>query len=656
MPNTLIMLGVAAVTVVLLILSIMVAVRNFYCVPSADEALVKTGGTKPVVSTGGGLWVIPLFHKVTHVSLRAVKIPIKRTGADALPTANKIMAEIMGELIVRVSPDDPAHIILAAQALGSEGSTGMEDVIKAQVDSLVTDALRTAAFKKSFQDLNSGKKEFADEVTQLLAEDLAKLGLTLTAVTIPHLKQGEFTADAGDVFAAEGQRNVAETVARNRQETNAINREAEIKIQEQDVAARKRALALDLERKQLEAEQARQVSEYEATKETERKKVVLTQEQERSVAEAEQARAVQTAQILQTQEVETARITQEQTLAVQRAKAEAEQKKAEEEASRLKLEAEIARQKSVEAATIAKEQAIKVADEQRSQAVAEAEISKLVAIATKKAEEAEARATQANAEAEQKKAEQAIMTVQAEAEASRQKAVVLIKAEEEAGKAKVAADRDAYVATKAAEAERDASVKRAEATKAVAEGQAEAAKAAAVGQAEAMKLAAEAEASARRTRAAAEFDASDKEAKARIALADATLAQGKAEAESTRLKVEASNAVSNQILIRDVAIEAIKQAPAVVRELMAPVAKVSDVKVIQVNGLGGTDGQATIPGTILGTGMALSGVLPVLREATSSLLQNSDVQEVTGLLGGMARGTLKGAVAAVRDGASSTGT
>lgn len=663
-PTTLIMLGVSAVVIVLLFAATMMAVRSFYRVPNADEALVKTGGSKPVVSTGGGLWVIPLFHRVARVSLRAVRIPIERTGTDALPTANKIPAEIRGELIVRVDQSNSDHIILAAQALGSDSGVHdgdqMGKVIQAQVDSLVTDALRTAAFKKQYERLNAEKKEFADEVTQLLGEDLAKLGLVLVAVTIPSIKQGEFSTEVGDVFAAEGQRNVAETVAKNRQETNKINRDAEIAIQEQDVAARKRALALDREQKELEAEQTRQVAEFTATKETETKKAVLTQEEARAVATAEQKKSVGLAQIKQEQEIEAAQIAQTQALAVQRAKAQTEQKKAEEDGARLQQEAEIARSKAVEAAKIAKEQAIKVADEQRQQAVAEAEIVREVAVASKKADEANARATQALAEAEQQRAAQTIITVEAEAKADREKRVVLIKADEEAGKQKAAADRDAYVQTRKAEADRDASVKRAEgmkveadgrasALKADAEGKANALRAEAQGMADAKTVGADAEAKARTVRANAEFDASDKEAKAKIALAGAILEEGKARAESERLLTEARNAVSKETMFRDVAMEALRQAPAVMREFMAPVAKVADVKILQINGLGGGDGDGpNLPATILGAGLATSGALPLVKEAVRGFSENPEVREVAHILGGLAKETLREAASAVR--------
>ncbi|MHA2063728.1 MAG: SPFH domain-containing protein, partial [Candidatus Thorarchaeota archaeon] len=198
MTTSLIVVGILAVAAVVGVIAIGIAVKSFYVVPEADEALIKTGGSSPVVSVGGGMMVIPLFHQVARMSLRAIRIPIKRTGQNALPTSDKLMAEIEGELLVQVSPGNEEDIIKAVQALGTSNPDEMAQMVKDQIDSLVTDALRTAAFKKSFLELNSEKKQFADEVLALLQDDLSKLGLTLTAVTVPHVKQGNFPEDPND--------------------------------------------------------------------------------------------------------------------------------------------------------------------------------------------------------------------------------------------------------------------------------------------------------------------------------------------------------------------------------------------------------------------------------------------------------------------------
>ena len=133
------------------------------------------------------------------------------------------------------------------------------------------------------------------------------------------------------------------------------------------------------------------------------------------------------------------------------------------------------------------------------------------------------------------------------------------------------------------------------------------------------------------------------------------LQEGKARAESERLLMEARNAVSNQTMMQAVALKALEQAPAMIREFMAPITKVSDVRVLQINGLGGggEDG-ANLPGTIMGAGLAAAGVLPMIREAMRSMTENPDVKEITEIMGGVARNTLRDAASAIRDASPAT--
>jgi uncharacterized membrane protein YqiK len=188
--------------------------------------------------------------------------------------------------------------------------------------------------------------------------------------------------------------------------------------------------------------------------------------------------------------------------------------------------------------------------------------------------------------------------------------------------------------------------------KATAVGQADARKALAEGEAQAVRIGAQAYAAQKTTRAEADFVASENEAKAQIALAHAELERGKAEAEARRLQVEAENAVSQTLLVRDVMVKALEVAPSVVREFMAPVANIAhDVKVLQINGLGGSrDGEAdSVPATILGTGMALSGALPIVNAMVKGMMENEDIRGIAGSVAGVAKGALKSTADAVTE-------
>jgi len=691
--NTLISLGIIAGAVVVGIIGIFAAIKKFYHVAKADEALVKTGGKKLVVSVGGGLWVIPMFHEITRISTRAFSVPIERIGENAVPSEDMIPAEIKGEMKVQINPAKEDDIILAAQSLGATNPQQMAQRVQIEIDGLVTDALRTAAFKKTFIELNSQKKEFADEVLQLLGDDLQKFGLTLKAVAVTHVKQGDFLGGDGDVIDAGGRRNVAETVEKNRQETNLITRNAEVKIATQNVDAQQEKLAQELREKKLIAEQGREVAEYEAEQKAETTKNVLLQTQAEETAEAAQERAIAEAKAKEAALSEKAEITKLEQVAIANAKAdaaqkseqelaaaviaeaEAERKVREEEADRKKEEAGIAKikavetadiekNKAVEEARIAKEQAVQVADEQRQQAIEEAEVVRQVAVAEKRAEEAVARAVQATEEAKQKEAEEAIITVKETAEADRSRKVVVIKAQEDSEKDKITADKAAYVSAKQAEGERDASVKRAEGVKAKAEGEADAAKAIATGDAEARKaratgeadavtIAAEAYATDVTARADADFAAADKQADAKTKLAAATLKEGEADAESERLMVEAKNKIAPALVLRDVALKGLEVAPAIVHEIMFPVGQVAhDVKILQVNGLGGENGEGVqgLPATILNTGLAAAGIKPFLADALRTVAADPEVQETVGLVTGVVRTALREGAAGVREG------
>jgi len=656
MENILFIIGAVALCVVLGTVGVLAAIRAFYKVPLADEALVKTGGKSPVVSTGGGLWVIPMFHRVARVSLQAIRVPIVRTGENAVPSGDMIPAEIKGEMFVQINPQDDKAIVLAVQSLGTSDPREMGNIVRQKIDSQVTDALRTAAFQKSFLQLNSEKKEFADAVVELMQDDLSKLGLTLTAVSVTHVTQGAFTEDGGDIIAAEGRRNVARTVEKNRQETNLINRNAQIEVQKQDLAAREQALALELTRKQKEADQGRSVAEYEATQRTETEKAVLIQAQAEETARVAQARAIAEATAQEAEKTEKANIAQNEAVSIRRAQADAAQKAANEEAAILIAQSEakrkvadeaaerqmeealIAKNRAVEAARIEKEQAIKVADEKRQQAIQEAEVAKEQALALARAEEAAARATQADALAKQRTAEEAVTTAIQTAAADRAKQIVTIKAEEDASKDKIAADREAYVTAKSAEGENLAAVQRAEAVAATAKGAADAVRETADGYAADLT-----------TRSQAEFDAAEKQAKSRTLLAAAELEEGKATAESERLLVEARNAIASELLIRDVAVAFIAAAPDAIRELMTPIGGLThDIKVLQVNGLGGGEGGSdSTAGTIMGTGLALSGALPIIQQAVREFTSNPAVTAIAKDVTGVATAALTEAASGV---------
>lgn len=627
-------IALAIVAGVFLLAVIAVTMAKFYRRCGADEALVRTGAGGNKVVIGGGIVVFPVLHQLLRVSLRSIKLSVERSGKNALVTKDKIRANITTELYIKVEPIQE-DVLAAARSFGERNLD--EHAIGELIEGKLTDALRSVAANSTFMDLHSQRKQFAEAIQSALSEELKKNGLTLENVSITAFAMVPVKdLDPNDVFDAEGLRAITESVQSNAEKTNQIQREKELAIQLQNVEARKRALALQQDQAQAEADQARRIAEYQATQQAETAKAVYLQQQIQELAAYEKQRAV-----------ETARIAQEQAIAVAEAAKIRAEREAQIAAEKALQTAEIAKQREIEAASIEKQKVVQAAEIEKQktleaaeiakqQAIETARIAKQIAVTQSEEQAARAAALKAQAQAEAERAAQAIVTVEATAKAQREKEIAIIKAEEEAQKSRIAAEREAYKLKLEAEAQ-------AAATKARADGEAAARKALAEGEvaharglAEAQNLKAEAAAAVVRIEAQAEADrarisaearaaAAAQEAAAIISLAEATLRKGEAEAEARRKMLEAENTIATKLVMRDVLLKALEILPDVTRELMAPAKAISEIKVLQLQGLasngaaanGDTNGHASAFGTLSPVIKAIleaGAAYPLLRE------------------------------------------
>jgi flotillin len=590
--------------IIFLLAVIAVSMARFYRRCGADEALVRTGSGGNKVVIGGGVVVYPILHQLLRVSLRSLKLSVERAGRNALVTRDKIRANVTTELYIKVEPiaDD---VLAAARSFGERNLD--EHAIGDLIEGKLTDALRSVAANQTFMDLHGQRKQFAESIQTALSEELKKNGLTLENVSITALAMVPVKdLDPQDVFDAEGLRAITDSVQSNAEKTNKIQREKELAIKLQNVEAKKRSLALEQDQAQAEADQTRCVAEYSA------------------IQQAEQAKAV----YAQNQAQQSARISQEQGIAVaQQSRLMAKQKAiqaAEIDKEKAVQAAEIDRQKALEAATIEKQKVVESAEIVKQQAVETGRIAKQIAVTQSEEQAARAGALKAQAEADQQQAQQGILTVEETAMANRQKQIAIIKSEEEAQQSRIAADREAYKLRLEAET-------RAAAVKAQAEGEAAAKRAAAEGDvaraegaAKVLQLGADASAAVVRTEAQASADrvrisaearatAAVQEATAITALAEATQRRGEAEAEARRRLVEAENEVASKFLLRDIALKALEVLPEVTRELMTPAKSISEIKVLQLQGMGGNGGGNGDGNGHGGNGGGFGAMSPVLK-------------------------------------------
>jgi flotillin len=130
-----------------------------------------------------------------------------------------------------------------------------------------------------------------------------------------------------------------------------------------------------------------------------------------------------------------------------------------------------------------------------------------------------------------------------------------------------------------------------------------------------MRKGAEADGDRVRITAEAKAQAASQEAQALIALAEATRKRGEAEADAKRKLVEAENTVATKFLLRDVALKALEVLPDVTRELMTPARAISEIKVLQLQGMGGSVGANGESGGSAPFGGVASPVLKTILEA-----------------------------------------
>lgn len=383
---------------------------RLYHKTKASEAFVRTGQGGAKVIQDGGAVIVPFIHELVRVSLQTVRIDVKRDGAEALITADRLRADIHAQFFVRVNPKEDS-ILQASRSVGDAAS--FNDAVKMLVEDKLVSALRSAAAKKTLEDLNSERKSFLDQVTEILQHDLTSNGLVLETVTISNLDQTDPKhLKVNNIFDAQGSRKIAEITESSATERNQLVRAGEQARKQQDVENRKRILAMEQDQMQAEATQNAEVQSLQATSARDAQTKVIQMERETQLAAIEKQ-----------QTLEVAEKGREQALAL------AEEQKAQ----------------AVQLAQQAKEAAVAIAREGREQATLVAQQQKETAGATARSEKADAMRILALKEAEVQTAQQSIETIKItqEAERAKVKSVLEAKAEAERSIVKSKAESDA---------------------------------------------------------------------------------------------------------------------------------------------------------------------------------------------------------------------
>ncbi len=387
--------GLIVGLVLLLLISIWAYTRVYVITPN-NEAFVRTGGVfikEKTVILNGGCIVLPGFHELTRVPLREISIDVERTGNLAVRTQDYLRANMRVTFYVCINAKKE-DVLVAAARLSKQGRISEND-IKEALEKRADDAIRAAAKKKSIAEIDSDKLGFADEVLNLIQQDLKKVGLTLNNIAISEIEESD-TYDENNFFDAQGVRLRTETIQRSikqkldvelntAREKRELELNTKVAIEQQELEAEKQSLDISKQKedanltqqKEVESLKAQRQREIQEAKDQEAAKIERNKIlQEKAVEEEkiQQQLAVQQSQIdanialeernkefkvaqtLQRQEAEVTEITRQQTV----------------DASRLRAQIEVAEAEQ-ESKTVQQEAAIAIAEKERDRFAAEAE-------------------------------------------------------------------------------------------------------------------------------------------------------------------------------------------------------------------------------------------------------------------------------------------
>ncbi|MFD2552783.1 flotillin family protein [Sphingobacterium tabacisoli] len=472
--------------IVFIIFAFFVVLSMFYKKIAQGKAIVRTGVGGSRVAFNKGMYVVPVFHKMEIMDISVKKIEIARMEHDGLICKDNIRADIKVAFFVRVnkSVDD---VINVAQNLGCDRASEPE-TLKSIFESKFSEALKTVGKKFDFIELYEARREFRDEILNIIGTDLN--GYILDDCAIDYLEQTDLKFLSRDnILDSEGIKKITELTAKQNMNANLIRREEEKVIKKQDVEAREAILELERQLSEKEEKQRREIDNIRAREEAEIAKVReeerlksetvrISTEEQLAIQEENKLRQIIIAEKnkLRTDAVETERVEKDRALEAT-------------ERERIVTLAQIDKQRSIETEQKSIQNVIKERVQLEKGVIEEQQAVKDIEVFRDVERKKQAGVIAASQEAE----ERLIATVKA-AEAAK------IAAEQEAEKKVIDAEASRKIAEKKAlellieaDAKKEASAREAEARKIIAEAQAKEEAAIGLSEAEVMVAKAEAE-------------------------------------------------------------------------------------------------------------------------------------------------------------------
>ncbi len=308
-------------------------------------------------------------------------------------------------------------------------------------------------------------------------------------------------------------------------------------------------------------------------------------------------RESETARLAQQRDVEFARARQRADLSTERAQREQEAESATIAAKQAIEAVRIRSEQSTEQERISKERTIQSAEIERRQSLELAEQQRAIAVARESQAQSEAQAGAEVARALAVSAEEKVFTAREVEMAERKKLIDLIAASQ-------AAEHEALRLTSAANAERDASAARGDAIRAQAEAEADADKIRSL----------------------------------------ATRLRSEVEAEALRQMNDAHNMLSPEARMSALRMRLVEKAEAIIRESVRPMERIEGIKILHVDGLGGSGGgghgemngnSGNFADSVVNSALRFRAQAPLVDQLLREIgLEGGDIQRLAGAASG----------------------
>ena len=279
-----------------------------------EEAFIRTGLGGAKVILDGGAIVLPMIHDRTVINLNTLKLIVTRRNEQSLITSDKLKVDVIVEFFVRVKRDKES-ISRAASTLGSK--TLRPEDLKSLIEGKLVDSLRSVASQTTMESLHVERKEFVQQVSNTVAEDLDANGLELESVSLTSLDQTNINFfNENNAFDAQGLRKIAEITEAKRKERIDIEEDTKVQVELKRLEAQKKILDIKEEEAFAMASQESNIRIERSQQTKEAKEQEILNEKAVSFANIQKDKEIQEREILKSRKLETDKILKEEALKI----------------------------------------------------------------------------------------------------------------------------------------------------------------------------------------------------------------------------------------------------------------------------------------------------------------------------------------------------